>query len=123
VTDTPIFDQTLSEVLLRARLEVEAAQARCVEAERRVAHAERQARVRQALVSDAVEERVRAGLAHAAPPLPALRSVTDQADEPDDENDGVTTPTVPSMSDLLRTSTGVDRFFDSLLGAPVAERS
>jgi hypothetical protein len=104
VTDTPIFDQTLSEVLLRARLEVEAAQARCVEAERRVAHAERQARVRQALVSDAVEERVR-------------------ADEPDDENDGVTTPTVPSMSDLLRTSTGVDRFFDSLLGAPVAERS
>jgi hypothetical protein len=126
VSDTPVFDQTLSDVLLRARREVEAAQARCAEAEQRAAHAERAARVRRALVSDEVEERVRAGLAHAAPPLPDLQPPgersRDESPDDHDELDDLTTPTVPSMAELLRSSAGGDRFFDSLLGAPVPDR-
>lgn len=123
MSDTPVFDQTLSDVLLRARREVEAARARCAEAEQRAAHAERAARVRRALVSDEVEERVRAGLAHAAPPLPDLQPPGERSrDESPDELDDLTTPTVPSMAELLRSSAGGDRFFDSLLGAPVPDR-
>lgn len=122
MSDTPVFDQTLSDVLLRARREVEAAQARCAEAEQRAAQAERAARVRQALVSDEVEERVRAGLAHAAPPLPDLQPPGAGSQGDQDEQDDLTTPAVPSMAELLRSSAGGDRFFDSLLGAPVPDR-
>lgn len=110
--DTPLYDATLSDVLQRARLRVE-------QAERRADLAEREARVRQALVADEVEERVRTALADAAPPLPPLRTEQDEpADEPLSEAGEREAPPVPSMAELLRPTPGVTRFLDSLLGAP-----
>jgi hypothetical protein len=129
VTATPLYDATLSDLLLRSRLnaaaaehaaaarvaEVERAAAeRVAAAERRAALAEREARVRHAVVADQVEERVRAALALDAPPLPEL------ADRDDLELPERVAPPVPSMQELLRPSPGVNRFFDALLGA--AER-
>lgn len=116
--DTPLYGETLADLLQRARLRAERAEARADQAERRAELAERQARVRQALVADEVEERVRTGLADAAPPLPVLRTEQDEpADEPLADAAEREAPPVPSMAELLRPSPGVTRFLDSLLGS------
>jgi hypothetical protein len=133
VSETPLYDQTLSDALLRARREGElarirgaqaeqdalrkvaaaeqAAAARVAAAEARAAQAERAARVRRALITDEVEDQVRHALASDAPPLPELR----QAEEPEPEPEP---PPIPSMAELMRPHPGVNRFLDSLLGAP-----
>ncbi|MGB8651259.1 MAG: hypothetical protein WCD35_11415, partial [Mycobacteriales bacterium] len=58
-------------------------------------------------VAEEVEERVRAALAHDAPPLPALA----EQEEPQP-------PPLPSAQEIFRSNPGVGRFLDSLLGAP-----
>jgi hypothetical protein len=92
-----LYDETLSDLLLRSRREAEAAVAaalvaaeqRADEAERRAALAEREARVRTALL----------------------------ADEPEPPADpGPVAPPLPSAQELFRTNPGVGRFLDSLLG-------
>jgi hypothetical protein len=117
MTSTPLYDATLGEVLQRARERVaqveQDAAARVAQAEQRALNAERQARVRQALVAEEVEERVRAALALDAPPLPALQA---DGDEPEPEEREA--PPVPSMEELMRPTPGITRFLDALLGAP-----
>jgi hypothetical protein len=109
VSDTPLYDATLSDLLQQARRE---ADRRVALAEERATTAEREARVRRALEAREIEERVRVALASDAPPLPALR--TYPAEEPLDRE----APPVPSMDELLRPTPGVTRFLDSLVGGP-----
>ncbi|MCW2599395.1 MAG: hypothetical protein JWM02_1224 [Frankiales bacterium] len=107
MSDTPLYAATLSDLLLRARRE---ADRRVALAEKRADLADREARVRRALVEDTVEEQVRAALVLGAPPLPTLRAVVDE--EPTERE----APPVPSMEELLRPTPGVTRFLDALLG-------
>ena len=145
MSDTPLYDATLSEVLQKARREAELARARSTLAERRAAeraaraerdarlkvaeverlaarriaeaeqraeHAQREARVRQGLVADEVEQRVRMALAEAAPPLPPLHIDLSDGEEPLERE----APPIPTMDELMRPSPGITRFLDSLLG-------
>jgi hypothetical protein len=124
VSDTPLYDATLSDQLLRARTE---AQARVAEAQtwahrqaqaaqQRADQVERDYLEKRAQLTREIEERVRATLVETAPPLPALR--VDVEDEPAPEPTEQDAPPIPSMADLLRPSPGVTRFLDALLGAP-----
>lgn len=124
MSDTPLFDATLSDVLARVRREADArvaptaeavrtAQLQAVQAELelRAVRAEldrlrREAEVRAALVRDEVEDAVRAELASAAPPLSDLQP---EEDEP-------VAPPIPSFDSLRTSSKRLDAFFDSLIG-------
>jgi vacuolar-type H+-ATPase subunit H len=113
VSDTPLYDETLSDLLLRARTE---AQVRIAEAQtwakREVEAAQQRAdRVEQdylahrALLTEEINERVR-----------ATRVESNQ--EPETERTEHDAPPIPSMEELLQPSPGITRFLDSLLGAP-----
>jgi hypothetical protein len=124
VSDTPLYDATLSDVLARVRWEadarvaptaeaVRAAQLQAMQAEQelRVLRAEldrlrREAQVRAAFVRDEVEDAVRAELVAAAPPLLDL---SPDEDEP-------LAPPIPSFDSLRTSSKRLDAFFDSLIG-------
>jgi hypothetical protein len=124
VSDTPLYDATLSDLLLRARTE---AQERVAEAQtwahrqaeaaqKRADEVERDYHLKRAQLTQEIEERVRAALVETAPPLPALRLDLDEEFEPErTEQDA---PPIPSMEELLRPTPGITRFLDSLLGAP-----
>jgi hypothetical protein len=101
VSDTPLFDATLSDVLARARHEVAAAAAE-------VDRLRREAQVRTAIVRDQVEEAVRAELASAAPPLIELTPAVEE-DEP-------VAPPIPAFDTLRTSGARIDAFFDSLIG-------
>lgn len=107
MSDTPLFDATLSDVLARARRE---ADARVAEAEAETDRLRRQSQVRAAIVRDQVEDAVRAELALAAPPLIDLRSVALEEDEPS------TAPPIPAFHELRTSGARLDAFFDSLIG-------
>ena len=120
MTDTPLYEATLADLLARARRDVEAArhaqeQARAEvsraqhAAARQVAeaHARADAAVRaERARAEQAEEAVRQALAD----VPALPPLTGLDEEPGDA------PPVPSLAELLAPSPGVDRFFDALLG-------
>ena len=117
VSNSPVmYDETLSDVLQRARTRVAEVERRADErvalAEERAVNVEREAQARQAHVEREVEEQVRAALALSAPPLQALR--VDLDEEPFERE----APPVPSMAELLRPTPGVTRFLDSLYGEP-----
>lgn len=90
---TPLFEQTLSDVLVQARLRVDAAEQRVAELER----AAELARAREARLAREVEEQMRAALAD--PELP---------DRP--------APPIPSMAEISVSARGSDAFFDALIG-------
>ncbi len=83
---TPIYDATLSDLLLQARRRVEAAEL-----------GRRQERVRHAVALQAIEARLRAEVVD-----------TDEPVRP--------APPVPSMSELMAPTRSNDAFFDALLG-------
>ena len=136
MSDTPLYDATLSDLLLRARRDVERARGQAQQAQesaraeimraqeaaaRRVAEAHaradaavRQERVRRALLAEEAEERVRQSLAD-VPPLPPLSAPADLPLGTAAEEEPVAPP-VPSMQELLAPSPGVTRFLDALLG-------
>ena len=127
-SDTPLYDETLSDVLLRVRRQAEAraqagveavrataaaqvAQARAdaerarLAAERAVVEAEqarRVAGVRRALRADGVA-------AEAETREPAAMELEPKEDAPQ-------APPVPSMADLMEPGRGAGVFFDALLG-------
>jgi hypothetical protein len=131
VSDSPLFDETLSDLLASARKGVERAEARAADARAQArdqvvrsqhqaaravaeAHARadlavREERVRRAFLAQEVEAQVRQSLAD-VPPLPPLAGpVATEEVEPE-------APPVPTMSELMRPSAGVTRFLDTLLG-------
>ncbi|MFN2539437.1 MAG: hypothetical protein ABR549_14980 [Mycobacteriales bacterium] len=87
MSDTPLYQQTLSDLLQAGRSGVERAQAKAAEKQFRAEHAVPQDRVR----SDSL----------AGPAEPEV--------EPE-------VPPVPSMSELMTPTPGVTRFLDALLG-------
>lgn len=99
MSDTPLYDLTLSDVLHRARREaderVAEAERRAAQAEQRTVLAEQRAGVRAAIAQAAVE----------------AATTGDRQEAPERS-----APQVPSMADLLLPSPGVNRFLDSLLG-------
>jgi len=118
MTDTPLYDVTLGDLLARARRDVQRADEAARQAQEEVrrvqhqaarqvaeAHARADAAVRLERVR--VEEEVRRSLVD-VPALPVLRGFDD---------DEVEAPPVPPMSDLLGPSPGVTRFLDALLGS------
>lgn len=141
MSPSPLFDQTLSDVLLHGRRDaerrlaaaagrVEAADARARAAERRASIASREARVRVALLADAAEDRVRTALALGAPPLPVLASAAETAvteppvaepvvAEPVDADPVV--PPVPTAAEVFRPNPGVARFLDAMLAPPAPD--
>lgn len=128
MSDTPLYDATLSDLLRDARRSVELAELRVRAAEERARQAQHEAarvvaeaharadravreeRFRRTLLVEEAEERVRRELAD-VPALPSLREPVEAAEAPEAE-----TPPVPSMIDLLQPSPGVTRFLDALLG-------
>ena len=117
MTDTPLYEATLADLLARARRDVERADLAARQAQAEVlrvqhaaarqvaeAHARADAAVRAERVR--VEEEVRRALVD-VPALPPLSGV-------DEEH--VEAPPVPPMSELLGPSPGVSRFLDALLG-------
>ncbi len=91
MTDTPLFDATLSDHLLRTRREAEA----------RIAEVEREAAARVAAAE------LRASQAE------HRQAVWAEPEEAPVERDA---PPVPSMEELMRPMPGINRFLDSLLG-------
>jgi hypothetical protein len=124
VSDTPLYDATLSDHLTRTRNEAQALVAeaqtwalrQAEAAHQRADAAEREFALRTAQLAQQIEERVRATLVETAPPLRPLR--VDLDEEPALEPTELDAPPIPSMEDLLRPSPGVTRFLDALLGAP-----
>ena len=132
MSESPLYDATLSDLLARAREGVVRAEQRAAEAQRQAqadvfraqhaaarqvaeAHARadaavREERVRRAFLAQEVEERVRRSLVD-VPPLPPLSGPAPAVAE-----DPVEVPPVPSMDELLAPSPGVSRFLDALLG-------
>ena len=133
MSDTPLFEATLSDVLARVRREAEArvapttdavreAQLQAVRAEQRAQALEaqlraaavevdrlrRESQVRAAIVRDQVEDAVRAELASAAPPLIDLSPVEEDA--------GPVAPPIPAFDTLRTSGARIDAFFDSLIG-------
>ncbi len=121
VSDTPLYDATLSDVLARAQREADAraaeavrhAQLQAMQAEQEltmiraeVDRLRREAQVRAAFVRDEVEDAVRAELATAAPPLLDLSLGEDEPEA----------PPIPSFESLRTSSKRLDAFFDSLIG-------
>ena len=119
MTDTPLYDATLSDQLLRARREGELARGALAEraaaqqvaaigrlADERVAKAEQ-----RAAEAERLAQQVRTTLAFSAPPLPVLR-----VEDPDEEPLEREAPAVPTMEELMRPMPGITRFLDSLLG-------
>lgn len=113
MSDTPLYDETLSDLLLRVRTE---AQLRLAEvetwakqeveaAQQRADRVERDYLARRALLTQEINEQVRAS-----------RVESDR--EPETERTEHDAPPVPSMKELLQPSPGITRFLDSLLGAP-----
>ena len=127
MTDTPLYDATLSDLLLRARTE---AQERIAEAQtwahrqaeaaqQRADEVARDYHLKRAQLTQEIEERVRATLVETAPPLRPLRVELDAAEpEVELERTEQDAPPIPSMAELLRPSPGITRFLDSLLGSP-----
>lgn len=141
MTDTtPLYEQTLSDLLLQARRGVQRAEARAERARREAheqvmrsqhqaalavaqAHARadraiREERVRRALLADQIEAEVRHALVD-VPPLPPLVGRVATPDGPPVEVEQEAPP-VPSMAELMRPTPGVTRFLDALLGPPQA---
>lgn len=136
MSDSPLFDETLSDLLAQARRGVERAEARAAEARAKArdqvvrsqhqaalavaeAHARadlavREERVRRTLIAQEVEAQVRQSLAD-VPPLPELAGRVATADGQTEEVEPEAPP-VPAMSELMRPSAGVTRFLDALLG-------
>lgn len=120
MSETPLFDATLADVLARARRGAErrveqaerAAAARVEAAERRAAAAEREYRVRQAVLEEQAEHRRQDSLRRNA----ELRLDLDE--EPLDRS----APEVPSVADLMVATPGITHFLDSLLGPAERER-
>lgn len=137
VSETPLYDATLSATLARLRLEArahasaelqsqvaaarqQAVQAREVaeRAQAELALVRREAEVRAALREAEVEELVRSGIVHGAAPLVDLMPPETPTVRPDPDADdgGPVAPPVPSFADLRTPSHRVDAFFDALLG-------
>ncbi len=141
MSQTPLYDATLSATLARLRAEAgaqataavqvevaaakqQAAQAR-EDAERarreleqvqvELARVRREVGIRAALREAEVEEMVRSALVHAPAPLQPLAPAPQQVGAEEDDG-GPVAPTVPSFADLRTPSHRVDAFFDALLG-------
>lgn len=112
VSDTPIFDATLSDVLARVRRE---ADARVALATAEVDRLRREAQVRASVLRDQVEEAVRAELASAAPPLLDLDGAAPLDRDATVEGEPVAPP-IPAFHELRTSGTRIDAFFDSLIG-------
>ncbi len=106
MSDTPLFDATLSDVLAQARRE---ADARVADALAEVDRLRRERQVRAVILRDQVEEAVRAELAAAAPPLIDLRLV-------EEEDAGPVAPPIPAFDELRTSGARINAFFDSLIG-------
>lgn len=129
MSNTPLYDATLSDQLLRARVEAQAkvaeaqswAHRQAEAAQKRADQVEREYHLKRALLTQEIEERVRATLVETAPPLPALRVELDEEshdEQAQPERTEQDAPPIPTMEELLRPTPGVTRFLDSLLGAP-----
>lgn len=129
MTDTPLYDATLSDQLLRARLEAQAqvsearswALKQAASAQLRADEAKRDYDLKRAELTAQIEERSRATLVHVAPPQP--EQCLDLAVEPGagheaPERTELDAPPIPSMAELLLPTPGITRFLDALLGAP-----
>ena len=122
MTDTPLFDQTLSDLLLVARQQAQKevfrhqhiAARQVAEAHARADRLVREERLRRLFLAEEAEERVRASLV-AVPPLPPLVGRVASADGPAEEVER-DAPPVPPMAELMRPTPGVTRFLDALLG-------
>jgi len=119
---TPLYEQTLSDLLLVARQQAQkevfrhqhAAARQVAEAHARADRLVREERLRRVFLAEEVEERVRASLA-AAPPLPPLVGRLASVDAPVEEVEREAPP-VPPLAELMRPTPGVTRFLDALLG-------
>lgn len=150
MSDTPLYDETLSDLLQRARHEAEVARARWTLAERtaaeRAAQAEHDARLKVAEVERIAaqriaeaerraahaqrEARVRQGLVAdeveqrvrmaLAEAAPPLPPLQVHPSEAEEPLEREAPP-IPTMDELMRPSPGITRFLDSLLG-PDPER-
>ena len=122
MTDTPLYDATLADVLARARREADLARSRWELAERRAderaEQAERDARLRIAQVEREAAAQVARAQAYVAAETARLarqdRVREALAEQPVDEP--TETPTVPSLAELRAPAGRVSAFFDAVLG-------
>lgn len=136
MTGTPLYEQTLSDLLEAARHGVARAEARAeqaredarnkvvetqhiaarqiAEAHARADRAVREERVRRTFLAQEIEAEVRQALV-SVPPLPKLAGRVATADGPVEDVEPEAPP-VPPMSELMRPTPGVTRFLDALLG-------